>query len=249
MYYHCTLTTTTGWTSHYFWNYSFDEIINQIVIPFVNKQVIPVTLNNRRGILNLSAVSYLRIYKTKGRVDFESSEDFRIQLRDADFESNDCTQEIIEAAIANRIYPETKSTLQNQFTLTNRQIFVIMNLNDDALDSAYNGVIKPIAKKYKYKAIRIDEIQDSGNITDQIIEHISRSQVVIADLTGERPNCYYEAGFAHAIGKEMIFTIKKNTPLHFDLSFYRFIQWDTEDELRQGLDSRFKSITKRQHGI
>ena len=119
-----------------------------------------------------------------------------------------------------------------------------MKFDDATLDSAYEGVIKPIVKKHKYRPIRIDDIQDSGKITDQIIEEISRSEIVLADLSGERPNCYYEAGFAHAIGKKMIFTIRKDTLIHFDLSAYRFIEWDTEQELRNRLNLRFKSIQK-----
>ena len=36
--------------------------------------------------------------------------------------------------------------------------------------------------------------------------------VVLADLTGERPNCYFEAGYAHALGKQLILTIRKGEP-------------------------------------
>jgi len=246
MYYHSCL--LVGQRIHYFCNYDFDYVINDLIIPYVNKQIIPVKLSSERGtpessILNLSTASYLRVYKTDTRLD--SVDDFQKQLKAGKLEASNCTQEILDTVMAGRPSKETKSTLQNQFTITEKQVFVIMKFNDDTLDSAYEGVIKPIVKKYKFKPIRIDEIQDSGKITDQIIEEISKSQIVIADLSGETPNCYYEAGFAHAIGKEMIFTIRKDTPIHFDLSAYRFIEWDTENELRQGLDLRFKSIKKR----
>lgn len=245
MYYHCVL--TMGTAEHYFWNYSFDEAIREIVIPYINKQMTPVNFKSKRAILNMSSASYLQVFKT--------SEVWHLEKRDAailekrmtsdDPTFPECTQELIDTAMAGRHYTETKSTLQNQFAVTEKQVFVIMKFDDSVLDSAYKGVIQPIVKKHKYKPIRIDDIQDSGKITDQIIEEISKSEIVIADLTGERPNCYYEAGFAHAVGKQMIFTIRRNTPIHFDLYSYRFIEWDTEHELREGLDSRFKSIKKR----
>ena len=83
-----------------------------------------------------------------------------------------------------------------------------MKFGDDALDSAYEGVIKPIVASFHMKCLRIDEVQNSGKITDQILEAIAESKYIIADLTGERPNCYYESGFAHALGKELVLTIE-----------------------------------------
>ena len=106
--------------------------------------------------------------------------------------------------------------------------------------------MRPIAEKYGLSALRIDELQNSGQISDQILEEIASSAVVLCDLSRERPNCYYEAGFAHALGKEIVFTIRKEDRVHFDLSAYRFIEWETDLELRQQLDRRFAAIARRQ---
>lgn len=241
MYYHSFLEILPK--RHYFWNSSLDQIMTRLVIPYLNRQIIAVNAGKGRAILNLSAASYLQVYKTEEHL--RSFDDFQKQLQAGKLDGSDCTQEIIDTAMIGRTLATTKSTLQNQFAITAKQVFVIMQFDDSTLNSAYEGAIKPIVKKHKYKPIRIDELQDSGKITDQIIEEISKSEIIIADLSGERPNCYYEAGFAHAIGKEMIFAVRKNTPIHFDLSAYRFIEWDTEQELRERLDSRFKSIKKR----
>jgi hypothetical protein len=127
-----------------------------------------------------------------------------------------------------------------------RQVFVVMKFGDKALDSAYKGAIKPLIEEFKYSPLRIDEIEDSGSVTDQILNQIARSEIVLADLTGDRPNCYYEAGFAHALEKEMIFTILKGSKPHFDLADYRFIEWETEEDLRVELRKRFTAIQKRQ---
>nr|MDQ3818355.1 TIR domain-containing protein [Acidobacteriota bacterium] len=91
-----------------------------------------------------------------------------------------------------------------------RQAFVVMKFGDDRLDSAYEVVIKPALEEFRYSVIRIDEVQDSGTITEQILKQISNSEIVFADLTGERPNCYYEAGYAHALQKEIILTVRKD---------------------------------------
>ena len=107
-----------------------------------------------------------------------------------------------------------------------KQVFVVMQFDDKNLESAYRGVIKPQVEEIGYKCLRIDEVQDSGQITDQILEAIACSELVLCDLSGERPNCYYEAGFAHALGRTLILTIRAAERIHFDLAGRRFIQWE-----------------------
>ena len=118
-----------------------------------------------------------------------------------------------------------------------------MKFSDEMLDSAYVGVIKPVLEEAGYVPLRVDEIEDSGQITDQIVEEIVSSGLVLADLTSERPNCYYETGFAHACGRELILTIKRCDRIHFDLAGHRFIEWATENDLRTQLRRRLGSIT------
>jgi nucleoside 2-deoxyribosyltransferase len=93
--------------------------------------------------------------------------------------------------------------------------------------------------------LRVDEIRDSGKIADQILDSISKSELVLAELSGERPNCYYEAGFAHALGKELIFCIRETDAIHFDLAAHRFIKWGTEADLRRLLQDHLESYTSK----
>lgn len=43
---------------------------------------------------------------------------------------------------------------------------------------------------------------------------IKRSVMVIADLTFERPSCYYELGLAQALGARVSLIAKSGTPIH-----------------------------------
>ena len=140
----------------------------------------------------------------------------------------------------------SRSLLQQALSKPLKQIFVIMKFGDRHLDSAYKGVIKGVGKSFGFEVVRIDEIEDSGNISAQVLENIAQSKIVIAELTGERPNCYYECGYAHALGREIIFVIRKGESIHFDLSNHRFIQWDTEDELRRKLRRRLDALESRE---
>lgn len=161
------------------------------------------------------------------------------------YKDYDCTSEFVEQVKELQANPTMKSLLELAFSSLENQIFVVMKFGDEILDSAYEGVIKPLAKEFGLGVVRVDEIQDAGVINQQILENIAKSRLVISDLSGERPNCYYETGFAHALGKELILTIHKNSKIHFDLVSHRFIQWNTERELRERLRERLEAILKR----
>lgn len=245
MYYHVLIEIEE--TYHWWMNYDYEELVGELLIPFINKQIGPVSHYGVTAIFNFATVSYFMVYKTSEALDLpdDDDNDVREMFFSSAFTKNECTQEIIDHFLVSTSATESKSLLQTLFLPTKRQVFVIMKFGDKLLNSAYEGVIKPIAKKYRYKPLRIDEVQDSGRITNQILEEIAQSAVIIADLTGERPNCYYEAGFAHAIGKEIIFTVRKGSLVHFDLAGHRFIEWETEDDLRKSLLKRFRAIKER----
>jgi nucleoside 2-deoxyribosyltransferase len=242
MYYHAKL--EYGGDFHWWWNYKKEQMVAGLLIPFINGQVILVRKGKHRRVLNLKNVTLLTVYKTSQS--FKSSKEgvAPAEFLEGKIEEHECTQEIIEEVKSAQASPFVQSALQLAFAPPKNHIFVVMKFGDKELDSAYEGVIKPIIEENGYKAVRIDEVQDSGKITEQVLEHIATSKYILADLSGERPNCYYEAGYAHALGKQLIFTIKKSDAIHFDLAGYRFIQWETEAELRRELKKRFEALGK-----
>jgi nucleoside 2-deoxyribosyltransferase len=80
-----------------------------------------------------------------------------------------------------------------------------------ALEDHYKYAIKPTIESFDLDCIRVDELQYNGKITDQIISSIQNAHFIIADLTMERPNCYYELGYAHALNKAVIHTANKGS--------------------------------------
>ncbi|HEY3571652.1 MAG TPA: toll/interleukin-1 receptor domain-containing protein [Thermoanaerobaculia bacterium] len=126
-----------------------------------------------------------------------------------------------------------------------RQAFVVMKLGNKELDSAFDGAIQVVGKEFGYSVLRVDKIQDSDNVTVQILREISKSEIVVADLTHDSPNCYYEVGYAHGLRKEIILTRRTGAGIPFDLAGNRFIVWETEGDLREGLRERFGAIRAR----
>ncbi|MGN6237056.1 hypothetical protein [Dyella sp.] len=230
-----------GRETTYWYNYSREEVVAEILLPFINGHVIDIHDHDGTTLLlNMRGVNEIQIFKTRAKLPDNSEIE---EMQKPDFRKNDCTSELLNEARVLQANPQITSLLQKCFATPLNQLFVIMKFGDRALDSAYEGVIKPVATEFGLKALRIDEVQDSGQITDQILQAIATSKYILADLSGERPNCYYEAGFAHALGKPIILTIRSADKVHFDLAGYRFMQWETEADLRSALQARLRSLS------
>jgi nucleoside 2-deoxyribosyltransferase len=128
---------------------------------------------------------------------------------------------------------------------TDLQVFISMKFGDPELNSAYEEVIRGVVEAHGYRTLRIDEIQDSEQIPNKVLTEIAKSAIVLADLSGGRPNVYYEVGFAHGLQKELILTKNVASRLEFLLATYNVIIWKDKDDLRTKLKKRFDAIEKR----
>lgn len=89
-------------------------------------------------------------------------------------------------------------------------LFIIMAMldNEPVLDDIHY-TLKRVSESYSLKPERVDDSFGLGQINLKILNHIKLAEFIIADLTFERPNCYYEIGYAHALNKKVILTAKK----------------------------------------
>jgi hypothetical protein len=93
-------------------------------------------------------------------------------------------------------------------------------------DQILNHVIRPVADECGYKAIRADEISEPGSITTQVINRILEAPMVVADLTGNNANVFYELAVRHAIRKPFVQIIQKGERIPFDVAGIRTIEID-----------------------
>jgi hypothetical protein len=97
-------------------------------------------------------------------------------------------------------------------------------------DQLLKYIISPVIKNFGYTLPnRADLFDEPGLITQQIIQHLFNSDLVIADLTAHNPNVYYELAFRHTIKKPVILMHKKNDKLPFDIKDNRTIFFDLHD--------------------
>jgi len=92
-------------------------------------------------------------------------------------------------------------------------------------------IIEPIAKnEFGYNVVRADKCQVTGQITSQIIELIVNADLLIADLSFQNPNVFYELALRHITRKPFIHLIKKGEKIPFDIKDIRAITFDLKDK-------------------
>jgi hypothetical protein len=123
------------------------------------------------------------------------------------------------------------------------QVFVAMRFNDE-MSAIYDNGFVPAISNAGYNPVRIDRKDHDGKIDDAIIAELRLSAFVVADFTYHRGGVYYEAGFAHGLGKRVIFTCREDDleNLHFDVRQYNTIPWKVSGDLIAPLQNRILAI-------
>lgn len=132
--------------------------------------------------------------------------------------------------------------------------FVIMQIGDPDMDAVYATALAPAIEDAGLLPRRIDLDNAGGLLKSEIVDYIESSDVIVADLTNERPNCYLEVGYAMGLGRHrnLILTVRADhlpgevghvpggPKVHFDLAGYDLLLWSADDlaELRAELTKR-----------
>jgi nucleoside 2-deoxyribosyltransferase len=136
------------------------------------------------------------------------------------------------------------------------QVFIAMSFREtktlDGVQKAFEEAIQLFNNFHPNAPLapmRIDKQGgESYEIPARVFQEIDNSRLVIADLTDERQNVYCEVGYAKARGIPFFLTFHKKSAdagktragtssnrVHFDLTPYRYIEYETTHELRDKL--------------
>jgi hypothetical protein len=90
-------------------------------------------------------------------------------------------------------------------------------------------IIKPAVKEFSLKVVRADQMGKPGMIGKQVIEHILKSRLVIADLSFHNPNVFYELCLRHTTRLPTVQVKRAQDTIPFDINQYRTIPIETRD--------------------
>ncbi len=126
------------------------------------------------------------------------------------------------------------------------QAFVMMSISteDPRLEDVLSS-IKRATKDHGIECVRVDEIEHTGKITDLILDHLRISAYLICDISTERPNVYYELGYAHGIKKEVILIAQEGSNIHFDIKDYNIIFYKSFTDLESKLSKRIAVLKNK----
>lgn len=215
MYYHA-IATRPGGRRKSIVNKTEEQMLTEYVIPFEKNGII----KERWGAGTQSyQVLELRIFGTLNSWDKKSG----VQL-----------EKFIGKA-KNR-YAQFAKRAQDALGATVHRVFIVMPIQGESFGTqdeqriwkefdARFAAIEKLLGRYDAVAIRIDKEHTLDELVKRIKEEIEKSSFVIADLTEERPSCYFEAGYAEALRKPIIFVASKEsvvnpktpTKVHFDI--------------------------------
>lgn len=111
-------------------------------------------------------------------------------------------------------------------TLLKPKAFIVMQFTED-YNQLYTEVIKPVCESYGLEVERADEFYTATPIIQDIVKSIKNASVIIAEITPDNPNVFYEVGYAHAIEKPTILLSDvKREKLPFDISGFRTLFYE-----------------------
>lgn len=124
--------------------------------------------------------------------------------------------------------------------------FYVRLLNDESQDYKdvewfYRNVVDKFVDQFGYSKIEIGNSKPNEPwINVDIFDSISKSELVLADLTGLRNNALVEFGFSLGLSKRTILMARIKTPLPFDMAMYDCYFWDPN----KSVDTLFTELTE-----
>jgi hypothetical protein len=111
--------------------------------------------------------------------------------------------------------------------LSLKHLFVAMPYAKEFNNAYYFGIKHPIERRRR-KCERTDQDVFTGDVVERVKHRIATAELVIADITGNNPNVFYEVGYAEGVGKPiLLISQEQETP--FDLKTRRQIRYDPQD--------------------
>nr|WP_294863786.1 hypothetical protein [uncultured Pseudogulbenkiania sp.] len=141
-------------------------------------------------------------------------------------------------------------------SLARPKAFAVCLLNPDLPDYSdvqnfFDTVVQPVVEgELGYHLVVIDGRQayEHARIDQEIFAKLHRSSVVFADITGARPNCFLELGYALGRGLPTMVMVREGANLPFDITTFAGLHWKTTgtaEERRRVFREHWQAIRNR----
>jgi len=140
---------------------------------------------------------------------------------------------------------------ENQVDLKNT-VFMVMPFKDQLAEDAYTHSTRPVIDSCGLKIIRADEIFSPNPVFDDILASLEQAIIVIVDISGHNPNCFYELGVAHTLkpSRTIMITHDDYDKSPFDVAHFRIIKYQNTITGKTDYDTALrKTIQSIQSGI
>ena len=196
-------------------NRSEEQLLSEVVLPFISKGVITAKWGKKTQSYQ---VLELRIYETDSAWDKRGG-----PLSD------------LTKGKPNR-FRRFEQRAHKLLGKNSPRVFVVMPIQgekhgtqeDQRVYREYDErfvAVESVIGKYGGVAIRIDKEHPLEDLVGRIKKEIREAAFIVADLTDERPSCYFEVGYAEALPRPVIYVASKqsvlkpgtSTHIHFDI--------------------------------
>jgi hypothetical protein len=129
-----------------------------------------------------------------------------------------------------------------------QQAFLVCRFTPE-MDEMYTSTYEPTGNALKCPIQRIKDVHHVDKIDDRICEEIRRATVVVVDLTDQNFNVAFEAGFALALNKPIVWTKRKEAggvKMPFDIYTHNCLEWDPTNLEQFREDLKFRLIAALQ---
>ncbi|XHH09565.1 MAG: hypothetical protein ACFCUE_02750 [Candidatus Bathyarchaeia archaeon] len=112
----------------------------------------------------------------------------------------------------------------------------------NVVEGYFRNVVDPVITKLGYRRFEMEtDYSDEPFMNIELFTKLHFSSLVIADLSGIRPNCFLEMGYALGLGKKVIMTAVEGTKLPWDTETIHCHFWssDMTDEDRRNALRQF----------
>jgi nucleoside 2-deoxyribosyltransferase len=127
-----------------------------------------------------------------------------------------------------------------------KKCFVVSPIGEEGSETRNNAnkvfkyIIKPVCEACGFEAIRVDQLNDAGSITQAIIKYLEEAELVIADISGHNPNVFYEIGYRARTKKPIVHLKNKAESIPFDVNTIRTFEYaltdlDSVEEVKERL--------------